>query len=385
MSDPLLGENQRVFFVMDLDFKRYIPIEKIDPDKRMVYGWASTPSLDSQGEIVSVESLQKALPDYMKFPAVREMHSSKAAGVTKEAKTTPDGLFIGAKIVSDEAWNFVKEGVYRGFSIGGKIKKKVDNVIQSLDLTEISLVDVPADRNSVFTLVKREGGQLVDKQQKDYGDDVPPSIQQHLDMLSKYKHKFGKEVKEDMPNEKKETEGTPQDPEKETPKDPVKDEKEETTEVSEESSQKNPQKETVIDETKQTADQPDDIMKRLEKVETALAEPEEPEVNVEIAKVMTKVDAQFAKVTSIIEMFAERMEKMEGMAAPIKAKAGHVVEKFAGSGDEVDSEELVEKETRFKELKTILKTDMARYQRENLGIEAIDLKYEISKLKGGEQ
>jgi phage head maturation protease len=138
-------------------FNRFIPISKADDEKRMVYGYASTPDLDSQGEIVALDALKAALPDYLKFPTIREMHQPSAVGTTKQAVIEDGkGLFIGAKVVDDNAWTKVKEGVYKGFSIGGSIVSKVDNIIQSLNLSEISLVDRPANAAAVITVYKSE-------------------------------------------------------------------------------------------------------------------------------------------------------------------------------------------------------------------------------------
>lgn len=140
------------------EFKRFIPIAKVDEDQRMVYGYASTPDLDSQGEIVSLDGLKKALPEYLQYPTLREMHQSKVAGTVKntEIREGKDkGLYIGAKVVADDAWNFVKEGVYRGFSIGGNVVHKAGNIITDLELVEISLVDVPANKKASIEVWKR--------------------------------------------------------------------------------------------------------------------------------------------------------------------------------------------------------------------------------------
>ena len=144
-----------------MKFQKHVPITKIDEEKRMVYGFASTPDLDSDGEIISLDALKNALPEYMEFPTLREMHQAKAIGTTKHAEILDDskkgkGLFIGGKIVADDAWKLVKEGVLKAFSIGGNVIEKVDNVIKSLELVEISLVDVPANKSSVIELWKKE-------------------------------------------------------------------------------------------------------------------------------------------------------------------------------------------------------------------------------------
>ena len=110
----------------------YAPISKTDEDQRMVYGYASTEALDSQGEVVKKDALKDALDDYMKYANIREMHQPSAVGKTKNAQIDSKGLYVAVKVVDDSAWNKVKEGVYNGFSIGGRVKQMVDNEITNL-------------------------------------------------------------------------------------------------------------------------------------------------------------------------------------------------------------------------------------------------------------
>ena len=92
----------------------YWPIAKVDAEQRMVWGYASTEALDEQGEIVKREALEAALGDYMRFANIREMHQPSAVGVAKEATIDDRGLYLAAKIVDDEAWEKVVQGVYQG-------------------------------------------------------------------------------------------------------------------------------------------------------------------------------------------------------------------------------------------------------------------------------
>jgi phage head maturation protease len=131
----------------------YWPIAKLDAEQRMVWGYASTEALDDQGEIVKREALEAALGAYMRFANIREMHRPSAVGVAKEAAVDDRGLYIAAKIVDHEAWEKVVNGVYKGFSIGGRVTARDPaerSVITGLALTEISIVDRPANPEAVF-------------------------------------------------------------------------------------------------------------------------------------------------------------------------------------------------------------------------------------------
>jgi HK97 family phage prohead protease len=135
----------------------FAPIAKIDETQRLVFGYASTEALDSQGEIVRKEAIEAALPDYMRFANIREMHQPSAVGVARAAELDDKGLHLAARIVDDEAWHKVVEGVYKGFSIGGRVTARdpdAKHVITGVDLLEISLVDRPANPEAVIELFK---------------------------------------------------------------------------------------------------------------------------------------------------------------------------------------------------------------------------------------
>ena len=137
----------------------FVPLEKHDEEKRLAIGYASTPALDSQGEIVKREAVEAALPDYMRFANVREMHQPSAVGVAQEADVDANGLRIAAKVVDDDAWEKVKQRVYKGFSIGGRVTSRDPNdarVITGLELTEISLVDRPANPEAIIDVYKAD-------------------------------------------------------------------------------------------------------------------------------------------------------------------------------------------------------------------------------------
>jgi hypothetical protein len=151
----------------------YLDITKAD--QRIVEGIASTETIDSQpgvwegyayaGDIVDARAIEAALPDYLEYSNIREMHANSAVGTAISAAVLDGKLHLVVKVVDDDAWTKVKAGVYRGFSIGGKIIKAVleklsDGTyirrILELALTEISLVDRPANPDARILLFKRE-------------------------------------------------------------------------------------------------------------------------------------------------------------------------------------------------------------------------------------
>ena len=143
--------------------KLYAEIAKMeaqDDGTVKVWGYASSEAVDSDGEVITAEAMKAAIPDYMKFGAVREMHGSNAAGTAIEINVEDDGrTFFGAHIVDPVAVTKVKKGVYKGFSIGGGVTARNElnkSQITGLKLTEISLVDRPANPDAVFTCFKAD-------------------------------------------------------------------------------------------------------------------------------------------------------------------------------------------------------------------------------------
>src|SRR5207248_9466298 len=105
----------------------YGAIQKVEPQDDgtvRVYGIATSEAVDEQGEIVRSNAIRAAIPDYMRFPALREMHQLSAAGPTLEAEVCEDGTTrIVAHVVDPIAVAKVRNQVYRGFSIGGAVKR----------------------------------------------------------------------------------------------------------------------------------------------------------------------------------------------------------------------------------------------------------------------
>ena len=176
--------------------------EAQDDGTLKVEGFASSEAVDSDGEIVTAEAMKAALPDYMKFGAVREMHQSKAAGTAIEAAVQADGrTYFKAHIVDTEAVKKVNAGVYKGFSIGGKVTSRDElnkSTVTGLKLVEISLVDRPANQEAVFSLAKFEDDE--DHDLKKYAGESIRDAGCAIDALSSIYYLYSKELSETAEN-----------------------------------------------------------------------------------------------------------------------------------------------------------------------------------------
>lgn len=144
----------------------YGTFAKVADEKREVSGYASTEAIDADGEVILKSALAGALDDYLKFACVREMHAKSAVGIAEHATLDDKGLYIVARIVDNLAWKKVKKGVYKGFSIGGKVisrDAKNRKIITKVSLYEISLVDRPSNPEAVFDVWKSAGAETRDE------------------------------------------------------------------------------------------------------------------------------------------------------------------------------------------------------------------------------
>lgn len=137
--------------------------EKQPDGTLMVYGVASDPAEDLDGQGCDPEWLKKAMPDWFKYGNVREQHSSIAAGKGKElTHGAGDQWFLKSHVVDPGTVTKVINGVLTGYSVGirdGRVRKDKaagypNGRIVDGKIVEISLVDRPCNPNATITIVK---------------------------------------------------------------------------------------------------------------------------------------------------------------------------------------------------------------------------------------
>ena len=121
---------------------------KSDDDKRLVFGWASIAITedgeqieDMQKDVIDPEDLEEAAYEYvLNFRDTGEEHlenyrkkgklvescvftAEKQKAMGLQPNTLPVGWWIGFKIEDDDAWQRIKNGTYRMFSIEGKAER----------------------------------------------------------------------------------------------------------------------------------------------------------------------------------------------------------------------------------------------------------------------
>lgn len=156
----------------------FVPVLKVDAKQHIVYGTAVAEVADRANEIFDYKSSK---PEFEKWSSdiekstdgkskgnVRSMHGKVAAGKLTDIGFDDErkAIDVAAKIVDEDEWKKVEEGVYTGFSIGGKyLKRWQDGDLKRYTAapSEISLVDLPCVPTATFSLIKADGTEEIRK------------------------------------------------------------------------------------------------------------------------------------------------------------------------------------------------------------------------------
>jgi hypothetical protein len=122
----------------------YVRKAIVQEEKQLVYGIVYEPDvLDSQGDYMTAESIQKAAHAYMTSLKVDTQHNFvEGAGTVVESYIAQSTFEIGEHVIKEgswvlvteatnEIWEGIKEGKYTGYSMAGTADTKLDPSRQS--------------------------------------------------------------------------------------------------------------------------------------------------------------------------------------------------------------------------------------------------------------
>ena len=150
------------------DPQKPISIYKTDDEKRLVFGWASVSITvdgeqleDRQKDMIDPEDLEEAAYEYVlnfrdtgeeHIPTMRKKGKLVESCVFTEEKQRamgiPEGIlpvawWIGFYIEDDDAWERVKNGTYKMFSIEGKAEREpVEKSVENVETTAKTFNDI---------------------------------------------------------------------------------------------------------------------------------------------------------------------------------------------------------------------------------------------------
>lgn len=134
--------------------------------KFKIAGYANTKDKDRTGDIVLPEAWAKGVENYRKNPVLLYQHDhGKPIGRSDTVRVDKKGIFVEAS-VSEAAeklhgvQTLIKDGALKSFSVGFRVKdaeydRSSDSfMIKDVELLEISVVSVPANQESLFSIRK---------------------------------------------------------------------------------------------------------------------------------------------------------------------------------------------------------------------------------------
>jgi hypothetical protein len=126
----------------------------------LVYGKATGPDLDLDGQICDPSWLKSAAPEWMTWGNVREMHQPIAAGVGVELEAIGEDWWLKSKCIDPGTAAKIDSGVLKGYSVGIKNPKVIKDAlapggrIVGGTIVEISYVDRPCNPTAKMTICK---------------------------------------------------------------------------------------------------------------------------------------------------------------------------------------------------------------------------------------
>jgi HK97 family phage prohead protease/HK97 family phage major capsid protein len=152
---------EKVLFV-NSTFTKQTPSAGDTIDSIYIEGYASTNDTDRSGDVIPSSVWEAGIQNYLKNPILLSQHDhDDPIGRMVDYKIDSKGLWIKARIsAAAEIFSLVKDEVLTAFSVGFRIMDAEYNavaelfVIKELELVEISVVSVPCNQNTLFSLSK---------------------------------------------------------------------------------------------------------------------------------------------------------------------------------------------------------------------------------------
>lgn len=140
-----------------------LPAEGDKIDSLFIEGYANTTQVDRVGDVIPMTAWAGAMENYLKNPIILAYHEDdEPIGRMVDFRIDPKGFWVKARIsaAAEEVFSLIKDGILTAFSVGFTIKDAMYDavtdlfIIKELELLEISVVSIPCNQDSTFSLSK---------------------------------------------------------------------------------------------------------------------------------------------------------------------------------------------------------------------------------------
>ena len=158
-----MTDKTKILTLQGIFTKSDLPSASDTVDSISIAGYASTTDIDRHGDVIPASVWEAGIQNYLKNPIILAYHDHcEPVGKMVEHKVDEKGLWVKARIsaAAEDVFNLVKDGVLTAFSVGFRIMDAEYNsaaevfIVKELELHEISVVSVPANQNTLFSLAK---------------------------------------------------------------------------------------------------------------------------------------------------------------------------------------------------------------------------------------
>ncbi len=156
-------DKTKILYLDSIFTKDMLPTAEDAIDSISISGYASTNAVDRVGDVIPASVWEKGMQNYLKNPIILAYHDyDDPVGRMLESKVDDKGLWVKARIsaAAEDVFNLVKDGVLTAFSVGFRILDAEYNsaaevfMVKELELLEISVVAIPCNQDTLFSLSK---------------------------------------------------------------------------------------------------------------------------------------------------------------------------------------------------------------------------------------
>lgn len=153
----------KVFNLSSQFTKEALPADDEGIENIYISGYASANVPDRAGDVIPSSVWEQGIKNYLKNPVILAFHEhDEPVGRMVEHKVDTRGLWIKARISAsgEEVFDKIKDGVITAFSVGFRVLDAEYSpetelfIIKALELLEISVVSVPCNQDTLFSLSK---------------------------------------------------------------------------------------------------------------------------------------------------------------------------------------------------------------------------------------
>lgn len=127
-----------------------------------IEGYANTTDIDRAGDVIVSSAWTAGIKNYLKNPIILAFHDhDDPIGRMVDYRIDDKGLWVRVRIsAASEVYGLIKDGILTAFSVGFRVlDADYDSVnglfiIKEVELMEISVVSVPCNQESIFSLAK---------------------------------------------------------------------------------------------------------------------------------------------------------------------------------------------------------------------------------------